>query len=98
MRMLGIPRLFGRIDQLVGFDIPEDILEDAVMLIPEAPGMFGTDILATEGCTLDASYRADYEVAPGCIQVAGPKVPGIDSVQAAEELGQVVASRLRTGC
>lgn len=57
------------------------------MLIPGAPGM-----IVAEGCTLDRCYRADCKVSPGCMQGAGPKVPGSDSVAA-----EGVAHSLRTG-
>lgn len=83
---------FGRNNQLVGLDLPEDILEEAGVLIPEALGMF-----AAEGCALDTCYRAEHKVIPGCMQGVGPKVPGIDSV-AAEEPGHGVAYSLGTGC
>lgn len=94
---LGVPRLFGRNDQLVGLDGPEGILEEAGILISEAPGSFGADILAAEGCALDMCYRAEDKVTPGCMQEAGLKVAGIDPV-AAEELGQGAAHSLRTDC
>lgn len=86
--MLGVSRLFGRDDQLVRLDRPENIQEEAEMLIPEAPGMF-----VAEGCTLDRCYRAECKVSPGCMQGAGPEVPGSDSVAA-----EGAAHGLRMGC
>lgn len=91
--VLGTPLLFGRNNQLVGLDLPEDILEEAGMLNPEAHGTF-----VAEGCTLGTWCRAEDKVTPGCMQgVVDPKVPGIDSV-AAEELGQGAECNLYTGC
>lgn len=90
--MLGIPRLFGRNDQLLVVPDLPDILEEGGILIPETPGMF-----AAEGCTLDTCYHAEHKMPPGCMQEVGLKVPGIDSV-AAEEPGQEAPGRLRTGC
>lgn len=90
--MLGTPCLFGRNDQLVEIDLPEDILEEAGMLNPEAHGAF-----AAEGCTLGTYCCAEHKVTPGCMQGVGPKVPDIDSV-AAEELGRGAAYGLHTDC
>lgn len=86
--MLGVSRLFGRDDQLVRLDLLENIQEEAEMLIPGAPGM-----IVAEGCSLDRCYREECKVSPGCMQGAGPKVPGIDSVAA-----EGVAHSLRMGC
>lgn len=85
--MLGVSRLFGRDDLLVRLDLLENIQEEAEMLIPGAPGM-----IVAEGCTLDGCYRADCKVNPGCMQGAGPKVPGSGSVAA-----EGVAHSLHTG-